>query len=396
MACYLYIGVDKNDKLVGGSLNYKKREKVDIYIKKLELLEVEVFSSETTNLYGLKSINERDISVFCKEMHILLKTNHTLVESLVIVSDKIKNKNIQKALVELYGFVNNEGIIFADAILMYEHIFGKYLISLIIACQETEGLYEVFNELSIYFEKSYNIRTKLRQMVIYPMSLLIVMAFVIYMFNETILPLFKEMIPNNSADEFIDLLININTFFDTYAKILLGSFCLFFIIFFIYNKTKQGKLYIGKIMTFIPFYSKVLKYSESYKFTHAMAIMMKNGLPLKYSYEQAVFAVENTYLQKSLLAAYNDILRGQSYSDSVANVGIYPKEYLHLLDLGEKSNALPDILEDVTNVLENDVRNSIDRFVSFSEPVVAVVLTSIVIFIFLNIMIPIVELINTL
>ncbi|MFV0441137.1 MAG: type II secretion system F family protein [Lachnospirales bacterium] len=398
MATFLYRGILENGKQVYGAKEYSTRGKMDEYLKKKAFTDFYIYQSETPYLYGKRFVSKRELSIFCKEIEILLKSELDVMDCFLISSKKIKNNNLKKAVVEIESYVSTGELSLTDTIMLYEHIFGKKFTSIVSACDDVGDLQLAFRELSEFFEKDYHIDTKIKSLWIHPIVLVLMLGVVVALFNSKVIPLFYELVSSTNTDNlfFLELLNKINHYFTEYLSYIVFFICIVILAVIFVNRTKKGKLFFNKITIHIPFYSKVIKHVQSYKFFNALSIMLKYKLPLTYSFEQAVNSLDNEYVKNELNKSLEDIKKGQNFVDSISVVNIFPEEYMMLLSLGEENNNLPSSLDKVVDILEADVHKSIDDFSKLLEPVISIVMLGITISVLLSVLMPVIQLINTL
>ncbi len=396
MNTYVYKGVTENGNTIGGANRFGSKEKMDIYVSTLKLSNVEVYQSQTPfNLTKKNYVLHQDMSVFCKEMSMLYNANYSFIDSIKIVSEKIRNKALSKALTEIHGFMIN-GKTFAQAVVMYQHIFGKYFVGLICSCEETESFGIVFEELSDFFEKSYFYRRKIKQILLYPITLISMVSIILFVFYLKIIPTFYEVLPYETNKNLLKTIDTTAYFLENYIIYFFTFVGAVFFGILLYFRAKKGREILDFIATITPFYKGIHNNLESYKFIRAMYLMMKYGLDIETAYSQAIMTIENSYNKKELEKALVDIKRGQNFADSIADTGIFPNVYLNLIDLGETTNNMYEVFDKVSKNLENDVEYNINKFASIVEPIVSLTLLIIIILIFINILNPVLNIINLL
>ncbi len=396
MNTFVYRGVNEDGKVIAGANRVQNKEKMELYVATQKLSNVEIYNSDTPYKLRTKSfVLRQDMSVFCREMSILYNADYSFIDCIKIVSEKTRNKALATALVEIHGFMLN-GKTFNESIIMYPHIFGKYFLTLVGSCGETESFGIIFDELATYFEKSHFFHRKIKQILVYPLTLIVMVSAIIFIFNMKLIPIFYEFLPYETDSTLLKTINSTANFLENYTLYFFSILSAVVVSVIVYLKSKKAKETIDFIATFTPFYKNIHNNLESYKFIRAMFLMTKYGLDVEHAYSQAILTIENSYNKKELEKALVDIKKGQSFADSIADTGIFPKVYLNLIDIGEATDTMPSIFEKVSKSLEKDVDYNMNKFASFVEPIVSFALLIVIIIIFINVLNPVLNVINLL
>ncbi len=393
MSTFLYKGFTSEGTKVGGAKNFSNAGEMEKYAKELGIEGVEVFESKTkftTTQY--RYVDPKELSIFCKQMSVVFFSYITLMEGILMLADQSDNEELKTALTEIHDLMD-KGYTFAETIAMYDHIFGRYLIKMIFIGEASGNLDVIFADMSSYYEKENNIRKKIKAAITYPVTLSIMMLAIIVFLVRSILPMFDSMLTSMGAAPSLvtGSIIAITEFFNTYGIIFLLGFVAVVVGLNFYFKTEKGSFALDKLKTKLPGVKYITARVITTRFARSLAILLKSGIQVVSAIEQSIVLVDNTYLNKKFVTAYEKIKDGEDLANTLEEIGIFPNLFIKMIIIGQSTGNLDVMLDKSSNLFEDEVDDAIDRTTRLIEPILITILSLIVGIILLAVMLPMIN-----
>lgn len=393
MPTFLYKGISKDGTKVGGSKSFNSKDEMKKFVETLDLYNTEIFESKTkynTKLY--KSVNQKELSLFCKQMSVLFFSHITFMEGIQMLGDQSNNKELKIALNEIYEIMD-KGYTFAETFAMYDHIFGKYLINMVFIGESSGTLDSIFSDMSIYYEKENKVQKKIRSAVTYPIVLSVIMFAIIIFLVKSILPMFDSMLMSMGAESSLltESIIAVANFLNVYGIIFILIIVLIIIAMKFYGKTEKGKFAFDKAKMTVSGLKYINSRIVTARFSRSMAILIKSGTQVVSAIDQSIVLLNNVYLKEKFIIAYEKVKAGESLSYALNEIGVFPELFIKMTIIGERTGNLDAMLDKSSQVFQEEVDDSIDKMTGLIEPVLITILSLIVGAILLAIMLPMIE-----
>lgn len=397
MATYLFRGITLDGERIGGAKKLNNKEQVVQFTNELDLAKVEVYESETIFAKGEYSlVSRREMSVFCKQMNVIMKSHLPLLEGVLLESEQTDNKTLKKVLVEVHGFML-QGISFAEALMMYNHIFSEYMLSMVNIGETTGTLDRAFLELSHYYEKEDTIHKEVKRTLTYPLYLTSIITVAIVLIVVKILPVFSDILSSFGSENYVltRIVLGLSNFLNSYLFILLGIIVVFMFIGIGYMRTERGVLLPDKLKLKLPIISDVYKKIICYRFIRCLSVMLNAGISFPQSFELAITVINNKQIEPLFETALQDIKNGQPLDVCLESTGVFPHMYLRMIVIGQNTGYLDQMLNEASVLLESDVDESLYKLTALVEPTIMVVLSLVVILMLVSIVLPMIDIMNS-
>ena len=344
-------------------------------------------------LYSLVTPNE--LSVFCKEMSVIFFSQVTLLEGTQLLAEQSANKHVKAALTDMHDKMS-QGYTFSQTMAEHSNVFTPYLCSMT-AIGETSGtLDDIFNRMSVYFEKENQMKKKLRAATTYPAVLTVLMLGVVILLITKILPMFEDLLYSMggempgvtagllSASNFI--VNNILIILAVILIIVIGTvFCL---------KSEKGSYQWDKWVVTMPMFRFINTRIFTARFSRCMAILLKSGIQLLNAMTDVLPTIDNKYIKKIYEAKIEEVRAGKTMTEALSETGLLPPLFIRLMTVGQNTGHLDDMLEKAANVFDEETGDAIEKATAMIEPALIVVLSVIVGIILISVMLPMINIMN--
>jgi len=335
------------------------------------------FSSKFSTLSGIFSkVKIGEQILFTKNLSGMIKAGLSLSRALSVLKKQTKNPKLSKILTSVANDINS-GETFSSALSKFPDVFSKLFISMVRAGEESGNLAGALSDIGLNLEKSNSLNKKIKGALIYPgiiMSAMVVIGVLMFAFVvPTLANTFKELgvvLPLSTR-----LLIFFGNFFSNHLiltfVILLGVGFGLYSIF----RSKMFAPYIDFIILKIPIVNNLTKELNSARTARTISSLLLSGVSLTRAIEITQDVVQNTYYKKVLNEAKIAIEKGEPFSNAFeANVNLYPIMMSEMIQVGEETGKLSDMLLEIALFYEGEVENKTKNLSTIIEPLLMIVI----------------------
>jgi general secretion pathway protein F len=359
------------------------REEADAQSDKRELDVLRVF----------RRIKLQEVAIMVRQLSTLLSAGLPLVESLTAVIEQVSNPALKKIVTQVRERVN-EGSSLADAFAQYPRVFSPLFVNMTRAGERSGALEIVLERLADFTESQVAFRHKISAAMVYPILMTFVgigvLGFLLGYVIPTVTQIFEDMKQSLPLPTLL-----LMTASDTLRRFWwVGVVVVAIVLFGIdrYSRSEAGRLVIDRIKIKAPIFGPLALKVAIARFTRTLAILLKSGVPVLTSMDIVKTVVNNRVLEHVIEAARDNIREGQDIAPPLRRSQLFPPLATTMIAVGEKSGKLEDMLMRVSDVFETDVETTVQGLMALIEPLMILVMGSIVGFIALSILLPIFQL----
>lgn len=401
MPLYEYKALNKSGRNVKGSVDADNVRNARIKLKKKGIYVVEIQDRTKKKSRGKVktsggSVGVDDLSLTTRQLATLLKAGIPLVDAIGIASEQTENQTLKEALADVKNQVNEGGSLH-KALIKYPKIFDKIFISMCEAGEMSGTLDMILLRLAEFTESQSELRAKLRSAMIYPIIMFIVMAIVMTLLFVYMIPQMKEIFDGEDdlTLPFIsEIVFGISDFMVEYWMFVGGSVAGAIFLFIAWKNTPAGaETWDGMTLKF-PLFGKLTRMVAVSRFTRTLATLLDGGVPMLNAMTIVRNVVSNEVLAKSIDEARDNISEGESIAGPLKRSGQFPPIVIHMINVGEKTGELEQMLNQVSDSYDFQVKTKVDGFTSILEPIMLVVMGVMIAVIVFAVLLPMLEMQN--
>jgi type IV pilus assembly protein PilC len=331
-----------------------------------------------------------DLAIFCRQLAISVNAGVPLRDALDTIGQELEHPRLQAAVMDMVGKLN-DGKSFSEAVTDHPKIFNVMFCGLIKVAEESGKLPSTLQQLAAYLERTDKLQRRIKAMSAYPSFIAGFFVVVCLIMSLFILPQFTDIFGgfNAKLPFFTTLVFGINQFFIDYVIEIFAAVIVITAALIFYVRTPSGAYRKDKLKLATPYLGDlVMKYVLA-RFCRSLAIMVNSGVAISTALEICAEATGNRVLEKTVMDVRERIMTGHGIADSLAQSGVFPGLIVRMVSVGEDSGQLPEVLEKVADLYEDQVETSIMTTMSLFEPVVICVFGAFVLTIVLAIYLPI-------
>lgn len=384
MAFFRYKAVTPEGKVVEGTLEAVDQETVLARLQEQGQLPIKVFPGEDTGgilsreirlPWKRKKVPQKDLLIFTQELSTLVKAGLTLDRSLSVLSDLTENDYLAEVVGELLREIKG-GKALSEALSTYPQVFPKVYVNMVKAGEVGGALDQILERLEEYLEGADELRSYLISSMIYPCILVVVAIGSIIIMMTVVIPQFADIFENAGAPVPLPMMVLL-----VLSGFLTGFWWLILLVigggaYWIYSrlKTEEGRLNWDRQLLKLPVVGSVLRKLEVSRFSRTLGTLLQSSVPLIQSINLVKEIVENQAIASTMESIKSGVKKGEGLTRPIRKAEIFPPFALHLLAVGEETGRLDDMLLQIADSYDRDLRRSLQRLVALLEPAIILVM----------------------
>ncbi|CAH1208548.1 Type IV pilus assembly protein PilC [Candidatus Nitrotoga sp. BS] len=374
---YQWEGKDKSGKLVKGEVRAVGDAVAATQLRRLGINVTRIKKSRTS---GGKKITEKDLTLFTRQLAVMMKSGVPLLQSFDIVGKGHHNPSVSRLLSDIKTDVET-GSSLEQAFRKFPLYFDDLFCNLIGAGEHAGILDSLLERLATYQEKTLAIKSKIKGALMYPVAIIAVAFIITAVIMIFVIPAFKQLFSSFGADLPAPTLImmSISDFFVAYwwaiFGILGGGLYAFF---YFWKRSKKMQDAMDRIMLKLPIFGSVIRKASIARWTRTLATMFAAGVPLVEALNSVAGAAGNVVYFDATKVIQREVSQGGTLTAAMQDVGVFPSLVLQMVAIGEEAGSLDGMLNKVADFFEAEVDDAVAALASLMEPIIMVVLGTLI------------------
>jgi type IV pilus assembly protein PilC len=338
----------------------------------------------------------QSLVVFSRQFSTMINAGIGIIKCLDILESQTKDLALKDVLQGVRRDVK-EGSTLTDALSKYPETFNKLFVNMIKAAEIGGILDVILDRLAGFLEKELEIKQKVKSAMMYPIIVLVFAIVIVISLFIFVLPHFKDIFNGMNVDmpATTQFLFDASDFLVNKWWVVIGVIIALYVAFVQFGKTPNGRYQIDKYKLRAPVFGELaLKVSVS-RFARTFGTLIASGVPMMRSLEIIGETSGNCVLAEAVTNARSSIREGQKISTPLANSGLFPSMVTHMIDVGEETGRLSEMLVKVADFYDTEVEAMIKGLTSLIEPMLIVFMGVVVGFIAISVMTPIFKLVSS-
>jgi type II secretory pathway component PulF len=399
MALYAYQAFSKEGKRVSGSIDAPSLQGAREQLARMGMYPTSITSASQEGGSGLswfqrllqRKIDAKDKIFFTKQLNVLLRSGIPLLQALELLVEQTEGA-MRTVVIELKDSIR-EGASLADSLNRYPKTFDSTYVQLVRAGEASGKLELILERLTQYLERQQELEKKVRGALRYPMIQLAIISVVIGVLLTFVVPQISQIFEGEGATLPFStrLLMNLSYVIRTYYYILIGIAVVAFLAYRWWRSTPRGARIIDTIKLKLPIIGYFVRARAIVQFSKTLAVLIEGGVNLAESLSIVSTIVNNRILVDALLNARENIIKQGKIAQYLEQTKLFPPIAMYLIRTGEESGKLDAMLMTVAQYYEDELADRADALTARLEPLMLIVMATVVGFIVLAIMRPLVE-----
>jgi len=316
-----------------------------------------------------------DLVVFTRQLATMIDAGIAIVQSLQALSDQSPNKVMRDVIRDICTRVES-GESFSEALQKHPKAFSKLYISMVAAGEKGGLLAEILARLATYLENSARLRRKVKTTMMYPIVVSTVAIGITIFLLVKVVPVFKDVYTSFGAKlpAPTQFLLNLSDLLQHYLLLFLIGMGAAVYGWLYFIKTKSGRDFWDTRRIKLPIFGPIAHKICLVRFTRTLASLIRSGVPILEVLQIVSRTVGNTVMERAIKAASADIERGEGIATALGKHPVFPSMIVRMISAGEQTGNIDNMLERVSNFLDEEVETMLSGLMSLLEPLLIVFL----------------------
>lgn len=336
-----------------------------------------------------------ELSLFCHQMALVLKSGIHPVEGIPLVAEEMVNPRLKQALGQA-GKAALDGMPLHEAF-KASGAFPSYLVTMTRLGEATGMLEGVMDDLSRFYEKEDRVAKRIRSAVAYPLLLLFLMLCVVALLVTQVLPMFAKILTSLGGElpDVTRAMLGMGDFFRQNGLWVLLALALAAAGLILVIRTEKGRLWWDAWKLKSPFFGRVLVKAAAARFSNGLALVLRSGMGLAEGLEEVQDLAANRQVRRMIGQVAHNVRDGMELGAALAPVALFPPLFTRMIQIGQKTGELDQMMVKLSSVYEGEVDNSIQQMTNAIEPVLVIILSVVVGVILLAVMLPLINIMGS-
>ncbi len=365
------------EQMVRGEVVAKNEEEAR---KKLQRRGIKPLRVSKVKAVRKKRITQEDITVFTRQLATMMKAGLPLMQAFEIVARGHSNPSMTQMLMQVRADVE-QGSALGKAFSKHPKYFDRFYCNLIAAGEAGGVLESLLDKLAVYKEKTQAIKKKVKSALTYPIAIVMVAVVLVFIMMVFVLPEFGKVYSSMGAElpGLTQIVMNMSDLMVKYAwVIVVGTIAVGFGLYQWYKRSPMLQKRVDAALLKLPIFGDIVRKATIARWARTTATLFTAGVPLVEVLDSVSGAAGNILYEEATQDIRAKVTQGLSLTSSMQGTDMFPNMVLQMAAIGEESGSLDDMLNKAAEFYEDEVDNAVAQLSSLMEPIIMVVLGSII------------------
>jgi len=373
-------GADKRGKRIKGETRAGTIALVRADLRRQGIRPLKVKKKSTLFSQRGKKIRAGDIAVFSRQLATMMSSGVPLVQSFDIVGRGHQNPSMQDLILSIKADVEG-GTALADALKKHPLYFDDLFCNLVHAGEQAGVLEDLLHKIATYKEKTESLKGKIKKAMFYPVAVIIVAFVVTAIIMIFVIPQFQDLFSSFGSDlpAFTQVVVAMSEWMQAWWWVLvIGVIGTGMFVGKTYNRSRKFRHAVDVMLLKTPIIGMIVNKAAIARFARTLATMFAAGVPLVEALESVAGATGNVVYSDAVLSMREDVATGQSMQLAMKQQNLFPHMVIQMVAIGEEAGSIDSMLSKVADFYEEEVDNHVDALSSLLEPLIMVILGTLI------------------
>lgn len=344
-----------------------------------------------------KTIKGRTLMIFTRQLATLIDAGLPLLRGLTVLSKQEPDPVLRKTTIQLAESVQGGGT-FSESLAGHPTIFNKLYVNMVKAGELGGVLELVLLRLAEFQEKAQKIKNKVVSAMFYPIIVLVIaiaiMAFLLVFIVPKFEAIFADMLGGRPLPALTQFVIGASNFVKDNVLLIIGGLVVLVILYAFMSKTPKGAAVLDQIKLKAPLFGDLTRKSAISRFTRTLGTLVTSGVPILQALNITRETAGNAVIAVAISKVHDSVKEGESIVQPLEASGVFPPMVISMIDVGEETGQLPEMLLKIAEVYDDEVDNAVSGLTSLLEPIMIVFLAVVVGTIVIALFLPLISIIS--
>ncbi len=346
-----------------------------------------------------KVINNQGLALFTRQLSTLVNAGMPILRSLETLARQERNLPFKAVLEQVAESIRSGGT-FSDGLLQHPKVFDRLYVNMVKAGEAGGVLGTVLDRLAKFMEKAEKIKGKVKAAMTYPVIIMVVAVLIVSALMVFVIPKFEEifasLLKGASLPPLTQFVLAVSNFMKNNILITIGLCFGGYFAFKAFRNTPKGTRIIDYIQINVPAFGPLFLKASVGRFTRTFGTLLSSGVPILQALTITSDTSGNVHIAEALKAVHDRVKEGEGVGKPLEATGIFPTMVTSMVEVGEETGALPDMLTRIADTYDDEVDNAVTSITSIIEPIMIVFMAVVVGTIVIALFLPLVKIIQTL
>ncbi len=376
-----------NFKIINPSNNRQETGTVEAYdeaqaIDTLTARGFQIVSLKEVSIHGasrlldlISRVNTKDLVAFSRQFAVMVSASVPVVEALKILAKQSIKPKMRRVIAEVSDEVDSGGTL-SGSLAKRPELFSNFYISVVKSGEQSGKLDDALDYIADEMEKDYDMNSKIRGAMIYPVFVTLMMIGIGFMMMIFVVPKLTAIVVETGGElpTATKIMIAISSFLIGYWWVIIVALAAFVILLRFYLKSTGGRNQFDYLILKLPVFGQLLQMIYLVRFTRSMNTLVLGGVNISSSLRVAGEVVNNNYYQKIIEETIAEVQSGNSICTIFVRTKEIPSMVSQMMLVGEKTGKLDIALEKVTNFYNREITTMLANLMSLIEPSLMVIM----------------------
>ena len=340
-------------------------------------------------------VKSKVLTTFTRQLATLVDAGLPLLRGLRVLEKQERNPTLKGIIGDLAVSIEG-GSTFSEGLAQHPKVFNRLFVNMVKAGELGGVLEVVLNRLSEFMEKAQKIKGKVIAAMFYPVAVLFVAVAILMVLMIKVIPAFRQvfegMLEGRQLPAFTRLVLGVSEAIKDHIIYTMGGVTIFVVIFMFFVRTKFGRMAFDKFKLKVPVVGPVVSKVAISRFTRTLGTLVSSGVPILQALTIVKETAGNVIISNAVNAVHESVKEGETITAPLEASGVFPPMVISMVDVGEQTGALPEMLMKIADNYDEEVDNAVAAMTSLLEPIMIVVLAVIVGSIVIAMFLPLIDL----
>jgi type IV pilus assembly protein PilC len=376
MPTYVWKGKNRYGDTVGGERVAASKEELGRLLQKDQISVLSVAPAKggfRIPFLKREKVRLKDLAVYSRQLSVLIDAELPLIQSLGILEEQQKNTYFKNVIKTVKDDVE-AGSTLNQAKRKHPKAFDDLYCNLIASGEQSGSLDVMLRRLSEFIEKNVRLRAKVKQAMIYPVAIVIFAITVAIFLLWKVIPVFANIFRDLGAElpGLTAMVVGLSDFVQKYILFVFAGIVAAVLAFRYYRSTTPGRWSTDRLILKMPIFGPLLYKVSMTRVTRTLATLISGGVPMLEALKITSTTAGNVIIEKEITDARKLVSEGKTMAESFKMSGKFPTMMLQMINVGEATGTLDEMLSKLANFYDEEVDNAVAAMLSILEPILLI------------------------